>query len=149
VASCAAIAKKKKIPLIADGGIKSGGDISKAIVAGANAVMIGGLFAGTDESPGELFRDENQQWKIYRGSASLEHQFDRIEFGSLDKIRSPEGVPRRILYTGPVKTVIDELIGGLRTSMSYVGARNPDELWKKGKFIWQTASGYEEGKPRI
>lgn len=148
VVSCAAIAKKKNIPLIADGGIRSGADLSKALAAGANAVMIGGLFAGTDESPGELFRDANQQWKIYRGSASLEHQFDRIEFGSLDKIRSPEGVPRRILYTGSVKTVIDELLDGLRSSMSYVGAANLEEFWEKSEFLWQTSGGYEEGKPR-
>jgi len=149
IACCAAIAKKKNIPLIADGGIKNGADLSKALVAGANAVMIGGLFAGTDESPGEFFRDANQQWKIYRGSASLEHQFDRIEFGSLDTMRTPEGVPRRIPYTGSVKNAIEELLDGLRSSMSYVGAHNLNEFWEKGKFIWQTVSGYEEGKPRI
>jgi IMP dehydrogenase len=149
IASCAAISKKGGIPLIADGGIRNGSDLSKALVAGVNVVMIGSLFAGTDESPGELFRDANQQWKIYRGSASLEHQFDRIEFGSLDAIKSPEGVPRRILYTGSIKTVIDELLDGLRSSMSYVGARNLNEFGKKGKFVWQTTSGHEEGKPRI
>jgi IMP dehydrogenase len=148
IASCAAIAKNKNIPLIADGGIKNGADLSKTIVAGANAAMIGGLFAGTDESPGEFFRDANQQWKIYRGSASLEHQFDRIEFGSLDAMRSPEGVPRRIPFTGSVKNAIEELLDGLRSSMSYVGADDLEEFWKKGKFVWQTAAGYEEGKPR-
>lgn len=149
IASCAAIGKKEKIPLIADGGIRNGSDLSKALVAGANAVMIGSLFAGTDESPGELHPDANQQYKIYRGSASLEHQFERIEFGSLDAIRMPEGEPRRIPYIGSVKTVIEGLLSGLRSSMSYVGARNLEEFWEKGKFVWQTLAGHEEGKPKM
>ncbi len=148
ITSCAAITKKKNISLVADGGIRNGADLSKALAAGADAAMIGGLFAGTDESPGELFRDANQQWKIYRGSASLEHQLDRIESGSLDAIRSPEGVPRRILYTGSVKNVIGELLDGLRSSMSYVGAADLKEFWEKSEFVWQTTGGYEEGKPR-
>src|SRR3989338_2521176 len=83
VASCAAVAKKYGLSLIADGGIRGGAYLSKALVAGANLVMIGSLFAGTDESPGEIFQDDGRRWKMYRGSASAEHQFDRMEFGSL------------------------------------------------------------------
>jgi len=148
IVSCAAIARMHSVPIIADGGIKCGADLSKALVAGAQSVMVGSLFAGTDESPGEVFRDANQQWKMYRGSASAEHQFDRIESGSLDAMRAPEGVPRRVAYTGPVKGVIDELLGGLRSSMSYVGAHDVNEFEKFGTFVWQTVSGYEEGKPK-
>lgn len=149
VAACAAVARKYGLSLIADGGVRSGADFAKALVAGADAVMIGSLFAGTDESPGEIFQDEGRRWKMYRGSASVEHQFDRMNSGSLDSMRSPEGVPRRIPYIGPVKAVAEELVGGLRSSMSYVGARDLGEFWKKGKFIWQSRSGYEEGKPRV
>ncbi|MBI3046359.1 MAG: IMP dehydrogenase [Candidatus Harrisonbacteria bacterium] len=148
VVSCAAVAKKYGVSLIADGGIRSGANLAKAFVAGADAVMIGSLFAGTDESPGEIFQDEGRRWKMYRGSASAEHQFDRMESGSLDGMRTPEGVPRRIPYTGLVKSVVEELLGGLRSSMSYVGAHDLNEFWKLGKFVWQSRSGYEEGKPQ-
>ena len=148
VASCAAVAKKYGLSLIADGGIRGGAYLSKALVAGANLVMIGSLFAGTDESPGEIFQDDGRRWKMYRGSASAEHQFDRMEFGSLDSMRTPEGVPRRIPYTGLVKSVVEELLGGLRSSMSYVGAKDLESFWKMGKFVWQSRSGYEEGKPQ-
>lgn len=149
IAMCAAVARKYKISIIADGGIRGSDDLAKAIVAGADAVMIGSLLAGTDESPGEMFREGNQQWKMYRGSASLEHQLDRIEFGNLDRVRLPEGIQHRIPYTGPAKAVLDELLEGLRSSMSFVGAKNLEYFWEKGKFLWQTSAGYEEGKPRV
>ncbi len=150
VASCAAVARKYGVPIIADGGIKGGADLSKALVAGANSVMIGSLFAGTAESPGDLIDGEGKLlYKLYRGSASKEHQIDRVSSGSLDKVRHSEGVSRRVLYTGSINLVIDELLGGLRSSMSYVGARDLDEFWKLGKFVWQTNSGYVEGKPQI
>lgn len=148
IAMCSAVARKYKIPVIADGGIRNSGDLAKALVAGANMVMIGNLLAGTDESPGEMFREGNQQWKMYRGSASLEHQLDRIEFGDLDRVRLPEGIQHRIPYTGSIKAVIDELTEGLLSSMSFVGTTNLEEFWREGKFFWQTNAGYEEGKPR-
>ncbi len=148
IATCAAVVKKCGVPLIADGGIRGGADLSKALVAGANLVMVGSLFSGTDESPGDIFQDEGRRWKMYRGSASVEHQFDRMKSGSLDNMRAPEGVPRRVPYTGLVKSVVDELLGGLRSSMSYVGAKDILTFWKKGKFVWQSRSGYEEGKPK-
>jgi len=148
VASCAAVARKYGVPIIADGGIRGGNDLSKSLVAGANAVMIGSLFAGTDESPGEMFHDEGRRWKMYRGSASAEHQFDRMKSGSSDGMRTPEGVPRRVVYTGPVKSIVEELLGGLRSCMSYVGATDIQRFQKLGKFVWQTRSGHEEGKPQ-
>lgn len=148
VASCAAVAKKYDVPIIADGGIKGGNDLSKVLVAGANAVMVGSLFAGTDESPGEVFMDGGQRYKIYRGSASAEHQFDRLKSGSLDGMRAPEGVPRRVLHTGPLALTVGELIGGLRSCMSYVGAKDLDSYWKLSVFVRQSNAGHEEGKPQ-
>ncbi|MEK9170104.1 MAG: IMP dehydrogenase [Patescibacteria group bacterium] len=149
IATCVAIAKELGIYAIADGGIRNGACLSKALVAGADAVMIGSLFAGTEESPGITFRKGNQLWKHYRGSASLEHQLDRIKSGSLDEVRNPEGESGVIPYAGSVHSVIEGLLGGLRSSMSYVGARDLEEYWKSGKFIWRTNAGKEEGKPRI
>lgn len=148
VASCAAVARQYHIPIIADGGIRGGNDVSKALCAGANAVMVGSLFAGTDESPGEVFHDEGRRWKMYRGSASAEHQFDRTKSGSLDGMRAPEGVPRRVLYTGPVQMIVWELLGGLRSSMSYAGARDIQRFQNLGRFVWQSRSGFDEGKPQ-
>jgi len=149
IATCAAMAKKLGIYMIADGGIRNPACLCKALVAGANAVMIGSLFAGTDEAPGDVFWEGNQLWKHFRGSASREHQRDRIESGSLDKVRNPEGESGVIPYAGSVISVINGLLGGLRSSMSYVGARNLGEFWNIGKFIWRTNAGKEEGKPRI
>ncbi|MCF7835954.1 MAG: IMP dehydrogenase [Candidatus Marinimicrobia bacterium] len=145
IAMCTAVAREFHVPIIADGGIRSNADVGKAIIAGANTIMIGGLLAGTDESPGETHRDANMLWKVYRGSASLEHQLDRIEEGSLDGLRVSEGVPRRIPYSGSVKSVINDLLGGLRSSMSFVGASDLTVFHRKGQFIRQTRAGYEEG----
>lgn len=149
IATCVAVAKKLGICAIADGGIRNGACLSKALVAGANAVMIGSLFAGTEEAPGIIFRQGNQLWKHYRGSASLDHQLDRIKSGSLDEVRNPEGESGKIPYAGSVISVISGLLGGLRSSMSYVGARDIGEYWKMGKFVWRTNAGKEEGRPRI
>ena len=101
-----------------------------------------------DESPGEVFHDEGRRWKMYRGSASAEHQFDRTKSGSLDGMRAPEGVPRRVLYTGPVQMIVWELLGGLRSSMSYAGARDIQRFQNLGTFVWQSRSGFDEGKPQ-
>ncbi len=149
IAECAAVARKLGVCLIGDGGIKSGGHLAKALVAGADAVMIGSMFAGTDEAPGKVFNEGNQMFKIYRGSASLEHQLDRMESGSLDEVRNPEGKSGRIPYAGPLRSVVATLIGGLRSSMSYVGAHDLDEFRELGTFRWRTKAAIEEGKPRI
>lgn len=148
VASCAAVARKFGVPIISDGGIRSGADLSKALVAGANLVMLGGLLVGTDESPGKIVDKKGKKFKVFRGSASEAFQLDRIKEGSLDKSRPAEGVERRVPYTGPISSVMQELLGVFQSSMSYVGARNLEEFWEKGKFVWQSRSGYEEGKPQ-
>ena len=98
--------------------------MAKALVAGAATVMLGGLLAGSEEAPGETFYDEGKKWKLYRGSASLEAQVSRIDLGGLDRVRPTEGVQRRVAYRGEAKPIIEDLIGHLRSSMSYVGAHN-------------------------
>lgn len=148
VASCAAVAREFGIPIISDGGIRSGADLSKAIVAGANLVMLGGMLAGVDESPGNIKTEKGQKFKVFRGSASKEHQLDRIKEGSLDKVRPAEGVARKVPYAGSLNELMRELLGVFQSSMSYVGAENLDKFWKLGKFVRQTHSGYQEGKPQ-
>ncbi len=148
IASCVSAAKAAGIYVIGDGGIKGSDDFSKALVAGADSVMIGSLLAGTDEAPGILMRKGNQLWKQYRGSASLDHQLERIQKGSLDEIRNPEGEAALVAYAGSVDSVIKGLIDGLKSSMSYTGARTIKEFHEKGEFLWVSNSGYEEGKPR-
>lgn len=148
VATAAAVARSYKKSIISDGGIKSPDDYNKALAAGADAVMIGGLFAGTEETPGDPFFEDGQWWKIFRGSASLEFQFSRFDRETPEKhIRNPEGVVRRVKYKGTVAAVISELIGYQLSAMSYVGAKNIKELHKKARFIRQTRAGYEEGEP--
>lgn len=151
IAQCAAVAREVGVYLIADGGIKNGGCMVKALVGGANAVMLGSLLAGTDKSPGLLVwnRKENKLVKQYRGSASTEHQLDRIRVGDLNAVRTSEGEAGAVPYMGTTVSLIDDLLGGLRSGMSYVGAHNLEELWKFGRFVWRTQAGIEEGKPRI
>lgn len=148
VAECVAVAKDFNIPVIADGGIRCDADFAKALGAGANCVMLGGLLAGVKESPGEPFYDEGKQWKLLRGSASLEAQASRIDQGSLDHIRPSEGVPRRVPYKGELAVAIADMLGHLRSSMSYVGAHNLEDFRKKVKFRMQSIAGYMEGKPQ-
>lgn len=148
IATCAAIARKNKKSFVADGGIKGPDDYCKALAAGADAIMIGGLFAGTEETPGKPFYEDGQKWKVFRGSASLEFQLSRMDRESPEEqIRAPEGVPKRILYKGEVGQVVNELIAYQFSSMSYVGAKNMKEFQNKAKFQWQTQAGNEEGKP--
>lgn len=148
VASCAAVAKELGVYIIGDGGIRGSDDFAKVLVAGADVAMIGSLLAGTDESPGILIRKGNQLWKQYRGSASLDHQLERIQKGSLDEVRNPEGESALVAYAGSTDSVIKGMIDGLKSSMSYAGAPTIQDFWKQGEFLWVSGSGYEEGKPR-
>lgn len=147
VAECAAVAKPCGVSIIADGGIRGGADFCKALAAGADAVMLGWIFAGTEETPGEPFYEDGEKWKIYRGSASLEFQLSRMDRDEGEKVRAPEGVPRRTRYKGEVSAVVQELMSYLRSSMSYVGAWTLEEYHQKTRFRRQTASGFEEGRP--
>jgi IMP dehydrogenase len=149
IKECAKIADSAGIPVIADGGIKFSGDVTKALAAGASSVMIGGLFAGTDESPGELVLFQGRSYKVYRGMGSL----GAMEAGSRDryfqeKVESkklvPEGVEGRVPNKGPLSASINQLIGGLRSGMGYCGCRTIEELRKKAKFIRITHAGLRE-----
>jgi IMP dehydrogenase len=149
IKNCYSVAKKYGVPIIADGGIKYSGDITKALAAGAHSVMIGSLFAGTDESPGELILFQGRSYKVYRGMGSL----GAMEQGSKDRyfqagIESsklvPEGVEGRVPYKGPLSQSINQLIGGLRSGMGYCGCRNLEELRRKAKFIQITSAGLRE-----
>ncbi len=145
IAECAAVADD--IPIIADGGIDEGEKLAKALVAGASAVMLGGYLAGTKETPGPVFADKGRQFKIYRGSASLDFQLERMEEGSLDHIRAPEGEPRRVDYKGEVGPLVESLMNKLRSAMSYMDAFTIEELHQK-KFRRRSRAGYEEGLPK-
>ncbi len=138
------------VPLIADGGIKFSGDITKALAAGANSVMIGNLFAGTDESPGEIVLYQGRSYKVYRGMGSLEAMKqgskDRYfqEEVELESKLVPEGIVGRVPYKGMLSMVIQQLVGGLRAGMGYVGARTIPELKEKAEFIQITQAGLKE-----
>jgi len=149
IRNCYDVAKTYKIPLIADGGIKYSGDITKALAVGAHSVMIGSLFAGTDESPGEIVLFQGRSYKVYRGMGSI----GAMEQGSKDRylqagVKSiklvPEGVEGRVPYKGPVAQSVHQLIGGLRSGMGYCGCKNLVELRKKARFIRITNAGLRE-----
>jgi IMP dehydrogenase len=140
----------KKIKIISDGGIKFSGDIAKALAAGADAIMMGSIFAGTDESPGKKFKIKGKTYKVYRGmgsigamsSGSASRYFQR---NYKDKSKFvPEGVEGRVEYKGSVSKIIYQLQGGLRSSMGYIGAKNLKEIKKKAKFIKITKAGFYE-----
>lgn len=143
-------ARKKDVPVISDGGIKFSGDITKALAVGASVVMIGGLFAGTDESPGETVLLQGRTFKLYRGMGSIE----AMKSGSKDRyfqddVESelklvPEGIEGRVPYKGPMSSSIHQLIGGLRAGMGYCGAITVKDLQKKAKFHRITGAGHRE-----
>jgi IMP dehydrogenase len=144
------VSEKHGVPVIADGGIKFSGDITKAIAAGARSVMIGNLFAGTDESPGEIVLYQGRSYKVYRGMGSIE----AMKEGSKDRyfqedVESetklvPEGIEGRVPYRGVLSYAIQQLIGGMKAGMGYLGAANMQELQKRAKFIRITSSGLKE-----
>jgi len=147
------------VPVIADGGLQYSGDIAKALVAGAESVMLGSLFAGCDESPGDLVFDNGKQYKAYRGMGSLGALQTRGERTSYSKDRYfqsdvpsddkliAEGIEGRVAYRGPLSAVAHQLVGGLRQTMFYVGARTITELKAKGKFVRITSAGLKESHP--
>ena len=145
--------KKAGIPLIADGGIKQTGDIAKAIGAGADSVMIGGLFAGVDESPGEKILYEGRSFKVYRGMGSLsamkKGSKDRYFQDAEDDIKKlvPEGIEGRVPYKGPLSDTVYQLVGGLRAAMGYSGTKDIKTLKSKSKFIQITFAGLTESHP--
>jgi IMP dehydrogenase len=150
--------KPAGVPVIADGGLQYSGDIAKAIVAGAESVMVGSMLAGCDESPGEVIFVNGKQYKSYRGMGSLgamssrgkksysKDRYFQAEVDSDDKL-VPEGVEGRVAYRGPLSAVAHQLVGGLRQSMFYVGARTVPELQERGRFIRITAASLKESHP--
>lgn len=153
IMNCAEACAQAGVPLIADGGIKQTGDIPKAIAAGADVIMIGGLFAGTEESPGESVLYEGRRYKLYRGMGSLAamkkgskdryFQEDESDVGKL----IPEGIEGRVPYKGYLKDVIFQMIGGLRAAMGYCGTPTIQDLKVNGRFIRMTAAGLRESHP--
>jgi IMP dehydrogenase len=146
----AEISKRYGVPIIGDGGIKFSGDITKAIAAGASSVMIGNLFAGTDESPGEIVLYQGRSYKVYRGMGSLEAMKegsrDRYFQGEVESETKlvPEGIEGRVPYRGALSFCVQQLIGGLKAGMGYLGAKNLEDLQQKAKFIRITSSGLRE-----
>ncbi|GAB3146311.1 IMP dehydrogenase [Microbacterium neimengense] len=152
-------AREAGVPVIADGGLQYSGDIAKALVAGADTVMLGSLLAGTDESPGEIVFQGGKQFKLYRGMGSLGALQTRGKKTSYSKDRYfqadvpnddkliPEGIEGQVAYRGPLSAVAYQLVGGLRQSMFYVGARTVEELKAKGRFVRITPAGLKESHP--
>jgi IMP dehydrogenase len=150
IMECSRAAHKSGVPIIADGGIKFSGDISKALAAGGDSVMIGSLFAGTDESPGEAVLYQNRSYKVYRGMGSLE----AMKAGSRDRYGQegaffegklvPEGIEGMVPFKGSVEVMIPQLTGGLRAGMGYCGCRSIEDLQKKARFIRITSFGLRE-----
>ncbi len=146
---CAQVASKKNVPIIADGGIKYSGDVAKALAVGASSVMIGSLLAGTEESPGDLVLYQGRQYKNYRGMGSIgamsKGSSDRYfqEGMAKDKL-VPEGIEGRVPYRGKIGDVLHQLVGGLRSSMGYLGAPNIQTLYERAEFVEITSAGLRE-----
>ncbi len=152
VLDAVAVAKKYGIPVMADGGVKNSGDVAKALAAGAQTIMCGSMFAGTDESPGNIVQRNGKRYKEYRGSASAEanHSRRERETGKIIKEKldyTPEGVAGYVPYKGSVIEVISELINGLRSGISYCGASNIIEMQQNASFVRITPAGMRESRP--
>ncbi len=149
IEECSDVGRKYGVPIIADGGIKYSGDFAKALAAGAQSVMVGSLLAGTDESPGELITYQGRQYKTYRGMGSIgamtKGSSDRYfqEGTAADKL-VPEGIEGRVPHAGSIRDVIFQLVGGLRSSMGYVGARDIIDYQEKAEFVEITSAGLKE-----
>ncbi|MCI7765523.1 MULTISPECIES: IMP dehydrogenase [Helicobacter] len=149
IADVSEVCHKMGVPLIADGGIKYSGDIAKALAAGASSVMIGSMLAGTEESPGETIIYQGRQYKSYRGMGSLgamnKGSADRyFQEGTAQEKLVPEGIEGRVPYRGRISDVIHQMLGGLRSSMGYLGAKDITTLWEKAEFVEITQSGLRE-----
>jgi IMP dehydrogenase len=151
IGSCAKAAARHNVPIIADGGIKYSGDITKALAAGAASVMIGSLFAGTEESPGETILYQGRTYKAYRGMGSIGAmgQGSRDRYGQADVMDSnklvPEGIEGQVPYKGSLSFNIQQLVGGLRAGMGYLGCKNVTALHSKAKFMQITSASLREG----
>ena len=150
IMECSAAAEKKGIPIMADGGIKFSGDIAKAIAGGAHTIMIGSLFAGTDESPGEMVLYQGRTYKVYRAMGSIEamREGSRDRYFQDDALSEsklvPEGIVGRVPYRGPLSETIYQLVGGLKAGMGYVGCSTIDEFRTKPQFTVITQAGLKE-----
>ena len=149
ISDCARAAEHRDVPIVADGGVKFSGEVTKAIAAGASAVMIGSLFAGTDEAPGDLVLYQGRSYKVYRGMGSLgamkRGSKDRYgQGGAADEKLVPEGIEGRVPYRGTLSSILYQLVGGLRSGMGYTGAATIAELRKKGRFVRITSQGLRE-----
>jgi IMP dehydrogenase len=144
------VCKKANIPVISDGGIKYSGDLAKAIAAGADCAMLGSLFAGTDESPGEVFLHQGRSYNSYRGMGSM----GAMARGSADRYFQeevsdqqkfvPEGIEGQVPYKGPISAVVHQLVGGLKAAMGYTGNANINDMQTKSKFLRITNAGLRE-----
>jgi IMP dehydrogenase/GMP reductase len=153
VYDCAEAAARLGVPVISDGGVNFSGDVAKAIAAGADTVMLGGLLAGTDESPGEVVFHQGEQFKEYRGMGSLgamraRYSSDRYFQQDVEEVGKlvPEGIEGRVAYKGPLRNVVHQLVGGLRQAMGYCGAATIEEL-KEARFVRVTSAGQRESHP--
>ena len=150
IIECSRAAADTEVPIIADGGIKYSGDITKALAAGASCVMIGSLFAGTEESPGETILFQGRTFKSYRGMGSIgamaagSDRYSVVQETGESGKSVPEGVEGRVAYKGPLSALTDQLVGGLKSGMGYVGARTLQELAEKSRFVRITAAGLRE-----
>jgi IMP dehydrogenase len=151
IASCAKVSERFKVPIISDGGIKFSGDITKALAAGAHSVMIGSLFAGTEESPGETILYQGRTYKLYRGMGSVSAMKDgsRDRYGQADVEEEiklvPEGIEGQIPYKGSLSFNIHQLVGGLRAGMGYLGCQTVQDVRTKARFMQITLAGLREG----
>ena len=151
VTNVAKALKNKGIPVISDGGVRYSGDLAKGLAAGANSIMIGGLFAGTEEAPGEVELYQGRSYKSYRGMGSLGAMAE--QYGSSDRYFQendevekliPEGIEGRVPYKGPLEAVIHQLCGGIRAALGYTGCSNLEEMREKAKFVRLTSAGFKE-----
>jgi IMP dehydrogenase len=154
VYDCSRVAAERGVPVIADGGMSSSGDVAKALAAGANAVMLGSMLAGTDEAPGEIVVSHGERFKEYRGMGSLGamkargFSKDRYFQGDVeDSDLVPEGIEGRVPYKGPLRNVVHQLVGGVRQAMGYCGAATIEEMQAGTRFVRITAAGLRESHP--
>jgi IMP dehydrogenase len=150
ISSCVKAAREKSIPVISDGGVKFSGDVAKAIAAGADVVMIGSLFAGTEEAPGEVILFQGRSFKSYRGMGSIgamrEGSRDRYaqDTAENDSKLVPEGIEGRVPYKGTLSEMVTQLVGGLRSGMGYTGCRTIPEFQERTRFLRITSAGLKE-----